>query len=1036
MGFLALFQRDGNSGYATDADETTTSSTQDDQEDEVETQDQGTTSANISTYVVPKKQPSILEDAGVVTSSANISTYVVPKKQPSILEDAGVLSSTFVDHEIQPSIQEDRSTDVSSEDQDFLADRAPVMMTREGDGYVLYFLPEDHEEKKPMDVQKKVAACCISGPLARVEGYYDTYHCVAEWFFKIACATLILFLIYPAWYFHATSFTFFSLTLYNEFSCILDMDASREKRHWSSVYSCCLPLCVGSIYLAISYVPIKQFDTDVSIHVDGLIFLGLGLYLSAVIILSSVVYWFHDHRFLAALVHYGPVIVGIYLINGNKYTLYGVGCILFEMIFGAALSIVPTWKSDFTPGFHEHIFHSAGPTTIFCNILLIMYLPLITMGVANYVFLVRCVGYVFLGMTPFTYALWKQNPLAGEFLGLHADFFTEKGFKRSMGTLIFGLWHMIEYTFTTAIYIARYTLCGGFNSFRDLLVLVGYLFQGIYLVVNKILESIVWCVGQLVWEICCLIYAIFHGIVKSVEAFIMCLVFVGENSTGDEVLNAAGIARPSVRFSPPELMYIPPVPVKPLSTLEQYEVDMIDFARVYGQNVADVAIEVSHDMPVRPKVKQPSQVVAEGGTREEKKAVKKIWREYEHKISEFARWYGHIYGQSVTMAAINAPEMPASLLYYHYGVGEGDEVKKEDDIYSALHAEERADKLAMVQYLADLKEWNELYNPPICSCVGFQMKVTDKIIFSVQYLIYVMSSVFEHLVATSGFMVRSGLCCSINSGRDIVGLIGKLFQCIFKAIYDLIAGIFWFIGQITWGVVMIFHDLAMGIATLFQLSVNGITSCYYSSQHCLYPCYPYGSAYEAIISCFSYVFLSIIAFFGCIWDIVYTIITAPFICIYDVFRCVFGAIYSAFSWCYNGCSCARLQQDCTCCVGLTFCNCDCLEGIDCPENPLSGVNRRLKKCCRVIYNNDIESKPVYEIVTSIGGKKITDKHPKALYKSVPISEDTLKSKRVQSKTLLVAPWASKSVNVPPQSKPPKGQLVRYAEYEPINASNV
>ena len=236
MGFLALFQRDGNSGHATDADETTTSSTQDDQEDEVETQDQGTT-------------------------SANISTYVVPKKQPSILEDAGVLSSTFVDHEIQPSIQEDRSTDVSSEDQDFLADRAPVMMTREGDGYVLYFLPEDHEEKKPMDVQKKVPACCISGPLARVEGYYDTYHCVAEWFFKIACATLILFLIYPAWYFHATSFTFFSLTLYNEFSCILDMDASREKRHWSSVYSCCLPLCVGSIYLAISYVPIKQFDT-------------------------------------------------------------------------------------------------------------------------------------------------------------------------------------------------------------------------------------------------------------------------------------------------------------------------------------------------------------------------------------------------------------------------------------------------------------------------------------------------------------------------------------------------------------------------------------------------------------------------------------------------------------------------------------------------------------------------------------------------------------------------------------------------------
>ena len=77
---------------------------------------------------------------------------------------------------------------------------------------------------------------------------------------------------------------------------------------------------------------------------------------------------------------------------------------------------------------------------------------------------------------------------------------------------------------------------------------------------------------------------------------------------------------------------------------------------------------------------------------------------------------------------------------------------------------------------------------------------------------------------------------------------------------------------------------------------------------------------------------------------------------------------------------------------------------------------------------------MYEIITSIGGKKITDMHPKAIYKSIPIPQDFTKEKRVRSKKLLVPPW-SKSFNSPPQSKPPKGQLVRHEEYQPINQTD-
>ena len=745
-------------------------------------------------------------------------------------------------------------------------------------------------------------------------------------------------------------------------------------------------------------------------------------------------YWFHDHRFLAAIVHYLPIICGMYMINAGVDILWGVGLLVFEMIFGAALSIVPTWKSGFEAGFHEHIFHSAGPTTIFCNILLILYLPLITMGVASYVFIVRCVGYVFLGMVPFTFALWKQNPLAGEFLGLHADFFTAKGFKRGILTLIYGLWGMVEYTFSTFLYFFRFTVCRGCSSIRDLFVLIGSLFQGIFFVINKVVEGTVWFIGQLVWETCCLFYAIFSGIVASMEALVTCMGIVGDNTTGDEVVNALGVARPVSKAVPPELPYVPPRPAKPLTALEQYELDMTDFGRIYGQKVADIAIEVSHEIPRKPKLKQPAQIIAEGGTREQKREAKRLWKGYEQKLSEFARWYGHMYGESVTAAVINSPEMPASMLYAH-SIIDQEETKDEENLIRALQLEEKTDRLALEKYLIDLEEWSSLYDPPVCSCSGFQMKVLDKVIFSANYSIYVVRSIFEYLVAAIGFLVRSGMFSSINSVRDIIGLIGKLFQCIFKAIYDLIYGIFWVMGQILWGIVKTFYDLAMGIGTLCQLGVEGIYSFFHHAQHnCFYTCYPYGNTYEAIASCSGYVCDSIVAFFVCIWTIVYTIITAPFIFTYEVFKFIFDVIYGTCSWCSNGCYYSRIRRDCLFWDYFACCDSDCFEDIYCPENSVTNVHRRLKKCCRVIYHDDIESRPIYEIITSIGGKRITDVHPKAMYKSIPVPEDFIKEKRVKSKKLLVPSWA-KVFNAPPQSKPPRGQLIRHEEYQPIDTND-
>ena len=76
-----------------------------------------------------------------------------------------------------------------------------------------------------------------------------------------------------------------------------------------------------------------------------------------------------------------------------------------------------------------------------------------------------------------------------------------------------------------------------------------------------------------------------------------------------------------------------------------------------------------------------------------------------------------------------------------------------------------------------------------------------------------------------------------------------------------------------------------------------------------------------------------------------------------------------------------------------------------PKNPVSSINRRLKKCYRVVCNDDVESRPMYEIITSIGGKKIADMHPKAIYKSIPMPQDFTKEKRVRSKKLLVPPWS-------------------------------
>ena len=861
------FFRRKDTTTAGDEDEASTertSSTKDIQEEEeAETVDKNTYT-NVTTYVVPQKQQSSVElDGGEEpATTTNVTTYVVPKKKPPSVKDG--ITTVYM----------------SPEEKEYLHHGAPVMMVREGDGYVMYYLPADGEQEVPTDVQRQVDGCWCRGPLARVEGYYDSYHCVAEWFFKIACAFLVLYLAFPTWYFHSLAFTFFALTLYNEFSCVLDMDASHEKRHWSSIYSCWLPFGVGVVFYGISCIPFRGFSTDIAIKVDAYVFFFLGLYLTAALLLSRVVYWFHDHRFLAALIHYGPIILGMYLINTNHHVEWGVGCILFEMVFGAALSIVPTWKSAFSPGFHEHIFHSAGPTTIFCNFLLILYLPLLSMGVATYVFIIRCVGYTFMGMIPFTYVLWKQNPLAGEFLGLHADFFKPAGFKRGILTLLMGLWIMIEHTVSSVIYFFRFSLYRGCNSIRSFLVLIGNFIEGFLSLVNKIAEITVWFIGQLVWETCCMFYAIFKGIALSLEAFFMCLEVISDNTSGNETVNDLGVLRPAYKAIPPELPYIPPKPLKPLTVLEQYEVNMAKFVSIYGQEVADVAVEISHDLPRKPKIKHPSQIIAEGGTREKKREAKKIWKDYDHRKSEFSRWYGHIYGEEMTAAVQNAPEMPASLLYGQLYIA-GEEMKEgEEEMYSSLKAEEEADMHAMEKYHVDLEEWINLYDPPICSCVGFQMKVTDKVVFSLLYLVYVVRSVFEYIIGAIGFMIRGGMFTGINSVRDVIGLVGKLFQCIFKAFYDLIVGIFWAIGQILWGIVIVFYDLAMGIYTLCRLMVDGIFSCFsHTQENCFYPCYPYGNTYDAIAAFFGFIIDSIVSFFICVWNIVYTVITAPFICV-------------------------------------------------------------------------------------------------------------------------------------------------------------
>ena len=264
---MGLFQREDTKSTADDDEVSTehTSSTKNSQQDEEVATIEQASAVNVTTYVVPKKQQSSVEDIIEGTATPNVTTYVVPKKFQASIDDA--------------------STDISSEDIKFLGHSTPIIVTREGDEYVTYFLPYAPAENVPIDVKKQVEGCWFRGPLARVEGYYDSYHYVAEWFFKIACACLIIYLIFPTWYLHSASFSFFALTLYNEFSCILDMKASLEQRHWSSIYSCMLPLCVGATFYAISWVPMQGFNDDIALRVDGYVFIFLGLYLTAAIYL-------------------------------------------------------------------------------------------------------------------------------------------------------------------------------------------------------------------------------------------------------------------------------------------------------------------------------------------------------------------------------------------------------------------------------------------------------------------------------------------------------------------------------------------------------------------------------------------------------------------------------------------------------------------------------------------------------------------------------------------------------------------------------